>query len=344
MAVRKGTDETGSKPAVKAVKKPAAKPAAKPTAKPVADKPATKSNGRARNGEGTIKRDTSPLRKNRTKADRDKKPTPIAEQFPPPPELYKEMGLSLQEAIFIEQYLTHFNQSRAYQEAYPSCLSYQGARANCWKLMQKPKIVAYRDRRMKAMFDRAEEEQDRLIRTYTMTAYADVNELVEYRHDCCRFCHGQGNKYQFTPAEFERHKDNHAIAVAEAMAAKEPVPEFDPQGGIGFNPNNDPSEDCPECFGRGRPTTIIKDTRFLSPAALSLYAGMKEGKDGIEIKMHSQEKAREVLAKIHKLYDDNTAVNLNFNVEELDAKFGEAMRKAHENAERMRQERLDAEE
>ena len=41
----------------------------------------------------------------------------------------------------------------------------------------------------------------------------------------------------------------------------------------------------------------------------SLLIGTKEGKDGIEARMHDQMKAREMLAKTFKLYDDSTSVN-----------------------------------
>lgn len=326
MAVKKTSDKAvEAKPAP--VKKPkAAKAPAKPKAPPKG-----------------IKRDTSPLRRNRKKVEVADPVSPLISMYPAPPDLYKELGLGLQDALFIEQYLTHFNQTRAYQESHPES-GYAAARVSGARKMRDPKVLAYRDARMKAVFDRAEGEQDRLIRSYTMTAYADPNELVEHRRDACRFCYGEGHRYQFTPAEYERHEEAYLEEVKAAVVAGINPPEFDPKGGIGFDPNRDPNEDCPECFGRGHSATIIKDTRHLSPAALLLYAGMKESKDGIEIKMHSQQQSRDVLAKIHKLFDDGTNVNINFDPDELEARFAEKMRKAHEAAAKMRQERLEAEE
>jgi phage terminase small subunit len=47
--------------------------------------------------------------------------------------------------------------------------------------------------------------------------------------------------------------------------------------------------------GVGR--TIIADTRTLSPQARMLYAGVKQTKDGIEVKMHDQLKALEMAAR-----------------------------------------------
>lgn len=325
MAARKTTSDKAveAKPAPKKAPK-AAKAPTKPRAEPKG-----------------IKRDTAPLRRNRKGGEAAEPVSPLISMYPAPPDMYKEMGLKLQEAIFVEQYLTHFNQTRAYQESHPES-NYKTARTAGARKMREPHIVAYRDARMKALFERAEAEQDRLLRAYTMTAYADPNELVEHRRDACRFCYGTNHQYQFTPAEFERYKAEHTEEVKAAKVAGINPPEFDPKGGVGFNPNLEPNEDCPECFGRGHSATIIKDTRHLSPAALLLYAGMKESKDGIEIKMHSQQHSREVLAKVHKIIDSGNTVNLNFNAEELEAKFGEKMRKAHEAAEKMRLERLAA--
>ena len=48
---------------------------------------------------------------------------------------------------------------------------------------------------------------------------------------------------------------------------------------------------------------MLKDTRNLSPAAVALYAGVKQTKEGIEIKMHSKMDALEKLAKHVGLYE-----------------------------------------
>lgn len=66
-------------------------------------------------------------------------------------------------------------------------------------------------------------------------------------------------------------------------------PECDNDGGI------DP--DCRMCRGEGMAQAVPRDTRYLSPGAAALYAGVKQTKDGLEIKMHSQLDAAEKLMR-----------------------------------------------
>ncbi len=64
-----------------------------------------------------------------------------------------------------------------------------------------------------------------------------------------------------------------------------------------------PKDDCPICGGDGQARTVLKDTRHLSANAAALYAGAKQTKDGIEIKMHSKLDAIEKLAKHLGVYE-----------------------------------------
>lgn len=324
---------TEKPPATEVAKTPRAKKAT--AAKPaVAEKPTRKKAG-APKGEAKPK-SRNPLRKNTPKG---KTVVPVAASEPIPPTLAEELGLVVRDALFADIYLTHFNASRAYLEAGFESKSDGATSVAASRLLRRPNVAEYLRRRGKAMIDRVEDEQDKLLTVLTYTAYADPNELVEHRLDCCRFCYGDNNEYQFTPQEYVRYEEAYERAVAEAEASKEPVPEFDPKGGIGFNPNHEPNPECPECFGRGKPNVIFKDTRFLSPAALALYASTELTKDGMKIRTNSQDKARETLAKIHKLYDDNTKVEVSFDVATLEERFAKKMGEAHARMKEMRDDR-----
>ena len=48
---------------------------------------------------------------------------------------------------------------------------------------------------------------------------------------------------------------------------------------------------------------VLCDTRSLSPAAISLYAGAKQTKEGIEVKMHDKGAALEKVFKHLGLYE-----------------------------------------
>jgi len=126
---------------------------------------------------------------------------------------------------------------------------------------------------------------------------ADPNDLIEYRRECCRYCWGDDFRYQRTPQEMRDARRNWEEGLLAKNIPPEQWPEFDEQGGIGFNKLHAPNPECPECFGEGVDRPYPKDTRSLGPAAAALYAGVKVTKDGLEIKMHSKEKAVELYGK-----------------------------------------------
>lgn len=142
---------------------------------------------------------------------------------------------------------------------------------------------------------------DLLIRAETILK-ADARELTEHRIGACRFCYGIDHEYQWTtPREFRR-----ALALATAKLPKKPTAAQrnalpTDEGGFGFKVTRDPNPECPECAGLGTPFVRFADTRNLSDSAAMLFEGIKETKDGIEIKMASKEKAFDTLAKHHGL-------------------------------------------
>lgn len=129
-------------------------------------------------------------------------------------------------------------------------------------------------------------------------ATVDRNELMEVRRTSCRYCWGRENRYQETPEEHRRRKAAHdALLAATPEKDWVRISQFDELGGVGFKGNRDPNPDCPECFGDGDMRVIIKDTRKLSPAARSLYEGVKITKDGVELKVVDRAKAIERLGE-----------------------------------------------
>ncbi|WP_169531203.1 terminase small subunit [Azotobacter chroococcum] len=237
--------------------------------------------------------------------------------------------LNPKEIAFVEAYLSCYNGTRSYMRVYGTDNEGSASTLSS-RLLEKVEIRAYLAKRMKAMFERTEEAADRLIQQLQYAAYGDINELVEYRREACRYCYGKDHLYHFTPAEYRR-------AEKQAEADGE---EFDPLGGIGFDPRQEPHPDCPECHGDGKGRVFFKDTRKLGPAGQALYAGAKVGKDGIEIKTASQERARELLARILKLFEEKTEVTVNLDTATLEEKFVAKMRAAHERQAQVMAERF----
>lgn len=249
-------------------------------------------------------------------------------------------GLSAQEALVVDRYLATYNMAQAYIEAGYTARNQNVAYACASRLLSSAKSRRYRAKRLRELMGRNEDAQDRLLGMFVDMAYADARELSEMRVGNCRCCYGDGHRYQFTQLEWERHVEAHEKAMLKAEAKGVEPPEFDPKGGPGFNRTREPNEECPECGGEGVPRVVFKDTQGLSPAAVSLYAGAKIGKDGLEVKSYDQKGARETLAKILKMFDDRSVVEVKFDPAELEAKYGEKMRAAHEGMARMRAERL----
>lgn len=242
-------------------------------------------------------------------------------------------GLTPRERYFVEAYLASFNATRAYQEAGYTAKSDAVAAAGASRVLRKVKVAgAIRTRLEMALDDGYGEAQKRLLHTLIGQAFGDPGELVETRLDCCRYCYGKDYKYLFTPAEYQAHQD--AYRLESDMATKNglPPPMFNPKGGVGFSPRLDPCPDCPECHGRGVSCVIMKDTRHLSPAGRTLYAGVRETKEGLEVKLHDQVKARELLSRVFRLDRERIEVDLaGPTTDQLDRLYKSALLQAEES-------------
>ena len=135
-----------------------------------------------------------------------------------------------------------------------------------------------------AIAERAEVNAADVLREAFSILLADPRELVSYIVHCCRHCYGEGFKYQRTVVEFEADQRQHEIDLANKKATGK----FNPQGGTGYDERLIPNQACPVCFGRGVGRVIVADTRNVSKQAASLYAGIKQTKDGLEVKLHSK--------------------------------------------------------
>jgi hypothetical protein len=166
-----------------------------------------------------------------------------------------------------------------------------------YKLVENSRVQAAIQEAVKAREQRTEITADRVVQELWNIATADANDIVELRRGCCRFCYGIDNKYQMTPNEWRLRQDSYAVEKAKAVAEGKDIAPFNPLGGVGFDAIREPNRICPECFGNGDMHTFFKDTRKLPPGVKSLYAGVKVTKDGIEVKMHSKDKAMELLGR-----------------------------------------------
>lgn len=206
-------------------------------------------------------------------------------------------SLTPKQREFVEQYLIDLN---ATQAAIRAGYSVRTADAIGGENLGKPAIQVAIAARRAEMVRATGLTPERVVEDLARVAFADARELVEVKVGCCRHCHGYGHGYQRTVGEMN--------ADREMFLARGGNPEeFDEAGGIGFDMLLPPNPACPQCGGDGLARTVLKDTRNLSPAAAVLYAGAKQTKDGIEIRMHSKLDAAEKLMRHLGLYEKDNS-------------------------------------
>ena len=211
----------------------------------------------------------------------------------------KERGLTPKQARFVDEYLKDLN---ATQAAIRAGYSKKTAEWIGPQLLTKNHVAEAVSGRMKARSDRTEITQDMVLRRYWEIATANPNELVQFRRVCCRHCYGDGHAYQWIDeAEYER-----SVACAEKEELDPPTND----GGYGFKPTLGPHPKCPKCFGEGHGEVFANDTRDVSPAALALYAGVKQTKEGFEVKLNDQVAALRDVARHLGMFNDKLDLNV----------------------------------
>lgn len=259
------------------------------------------------------KKTAKPAAKKAAKAKAPARPT-----APPPSEEEKALAaeqkpLSPGEELFAQAYLAKgLNATQAYLVVHPNA-KVGTARTEGCRTLAKPHVARRVAELSAARAKDLEIEGTELLRHTHAVATADHRSLSEYRYFGCRYCNGLENRYQRTLAEYEADREKHQKAEwdreAKCLLGNKPFTpkEFDEKGGPGFNEWAEPAPECPNCFGHGVGRTVINDTSKLSPDAALLYAGMKEGKDGIEVKMHDKMKAQDMLFRHKGLFEADNA-------------------------------------
>jgi hypothetical protein len=216
--------------------------------------------------------------------------------------------LNARQRAFVDEYIVDMN---ATQAAIRAGYSQKTAGSVGHEILNKPEIAAAIAERQKDRLKRVELDQDRIVQELWNVVTADANDLVEYRRTCCRYCWGEDFLYQRTVGEMERARIQHQKDILDARedANSPPIGPFDEAGGIGYDIRRPPHPDCAECFGQGVGSVFVKDTRDLPPAARSMYAGVKQTKDGLEIKMHDKQGSMQLLMRHAGMLNDKLRVH-----------------------------------
>lgn len=234
-------------------------------------------------------------------------------------------GLDRRQQKFIDLWVVCQNAAQAYRDAGYKCKNDNVAAVGASKLLKKVKNHPYTKWRQAELFKRTADIQNEVIEQIRSAALADVRELVEYRRRCCRHCYGTDHLYQFKAHEMAEREAEYAQLLAQANADNKVLLPFDPLGGVGYNHTLPPVDTCTNCYGDGVGRSFFKDTSNLSPGAVVLYEGVKEGKDGTEMRVSSKKAYLEMLSRIYDLQVEPTVqVNVVISDAELDAILAEA--------------------
>lgn len=212
-------------------------------------------------------------------------------------------NLTPQQEKFAQGCVRLTNQSAAYRQAYEVKPTTQ------WTTIatEASKIAAlpHVSKRIRQLQDEAAQQTAIPSAAQRITELREIesanpNDIIGMRWINCRYCRGEGHGYQW------RDDMEYAQACDAALVAKQRLP--DCSGGVGFNGTLDPVPGCPRCWGVGEQRPIVADTTKLTGGAARLYKGVKiKGNGDIEILMHDQLKARDMLNRIQGIYKDNTA-------------------------------------
>ncbi|CAE6900210.1 terminase small subunit [Paraburkholderia domus] len=219
-------------------------------------------------------------------------------------------SLSPMEARFVEEYVTDRNATRSARRA---GYAEESALKHAHELLKRPDVVKAIQLSEKAMMDRLHINQDLVLKYWWDIATCDPNEIVQFRRDNCRHCWGEAHAYQWIDneeymREVVRHMRDEEKATENGKKFTREAP--DGAGGFGFVKSREPNPSCPKCDGDGHGYTHINDTRRLSPAARRLYAGMKEGKEGIQALLHDQKAAMDNIAKFIGMFKERVEIDV----------------------------------
>lgn len=209
-------------------------------------------------------------------------------------------ALTPQQEKFAQLCCELVNMSAAYRKAYDVAptTKWTTVSTNASRLAAEPAVAA-RIRELQDAAAQASAIPSLAIRIQELREMerANVNDLISLTHTSCRYCHGFEYGYQWIDDV------EYAQAVDLAITLKQPHPSM--EGGFGYNPTLEPVLECPRCFGQGVRDVKIRDTTKLTGGALRLYKGVKlKGNGDIELLLHDQMQARDMLNRIQGAYKD----------------------------------------
>ena len=245
-------------------------------------------------------------------------------------EVAEETGLTPAEEEFALGIGKGLNQSDAYRSAFPKSVKWKPETVHeaASRLAAKHKVNARVQDLLTEAATKNGADITLVLKQYLSRLNADPRELTEVRVAPCRYCYGSSRRYQFTDGEMEDEHDRHEDKrLAKLDAGGADIGDFNEKGGGGYTVLKEPSPECPSCGGAGSSRVVLKDSRTFSPAALALFGGVKQTKEGIEVKLTDRVDVLGHVARHVGFFeaDKDPAVSISMTVTELDAIYADAM-------------------
>lgn len=228
-----------------------------------------------------------------------------------------EPKISEREERFAQNYVIWRDASKAYRATFDcSRMKDNTVWRNAWEFKKRPAVLARIEELRRESAAEVTRDLSVLLGDLARISSADPSRLIRHEVNNCRHCHGKGFKWQWKNeaewanacaavidknAEYERRRKRAPAGDPIHDQPDDPMPSN--EGGYGFV-FGFPNPDCPVCLGEGQPRTVIADMRTLGPNEARLYAGIKQTKDGIEVKMRDQDGAIDKLMRALGAYKD----------------------------------------
>ncbi len=161
--------------------------------------------------------------------------------------------------------------------------------ADVQKLRRDPRIALRIEQIIAETVQPLKVTREWLLQWWLNRATYDAAIISAWAVGACRYCHGEGNQFQWRVHEYLK-------AVEDAERAKLPLPDIG--GGFGYNARAAVNPHCPHCDGLGVGRENFTDTSELPPRERCAFDGIKRTKDGIEIKLADRDTAAKEFAKL----------------------------------------------
>jgi phage terminase small subunit len=198
------------------------------------------------------------------------------------PRVPKERPLTARAKQFAREYAVDLNAIEAYKRA---GFSVNQPQVDAYRLLGDSRIQELISQYMAEKRERNHISADEALMYHFDRSRVTIPLLT--RTGCCRHCHGQDHRYQFTLDEYRTARQKHIDRMR--TLAERHRREFDDLGGTGFDPYkpvwskaNGYDDDCPECWGRGfeYPMTMAEIEASLSKEQRELINGYSISVDG----------------------------------------------------------------